>query len=88
MIDIKQLEYFMNVAELGGFLCAAAYLSVPRAALGRQVQNLEYELNTHLLYRTGRGVMVTESGHQLVSSCKWLGANRQRERAPARALSA
>ena len=70
MIDIKQLRYFVNVAELGSFSRAAAYLSVAQPALSRQIQNLESELDTRLLYRTGRGVAVTESGQQLVDHAK------------------
>jgi len=65
-MDIKQLRYFVNVAELGSFSKAAAFLSVAQPALSRQVRNLEDELETRLLHRNGRGVVVTESGEHLL----------------------
>jgi len=65
-MDIKQLRYFVNVAELGSFSKAAAFLSVAQPALSRQIRNLEDELETRLLHRNGRGVDVTESGEQLL----------------------
>jgi len=65
-MDIKQLRYFVNVAELGSFSKAAAFLSVAQPALSRQIRNLEDELETRLLHRNGRGVAVTESGEQLL----------------------
>ncbi len=69
-MDIRQLRYFVNVAELGSFSRAAAFLSVAQPALSRQIRNLESELDTRLLYRTGRGVAVTESGRQLLDHAK------------------
>ena len=53
-MDIKQLRYFVNVAELGSFSKAAAFLSIAQPALSRQIRNLEDELETRLLHRNGR----------------------------------
>ena len=39
-MDLKQLEYFRHVAELGSFTRAAAFLSVVQPALSRQVRQL------------------------------------------------
>jgi LysR family nitrogen assimilation transcriptional regulator len=61
-MDLKQLTYFVHVAEMGSFSKAAAALSVAQPALSRQVRNLEQQLGSALLYRNGRGVSLTEAG--------------------------
>jgi len=66
-MDLKQLEYFVHVAELGSFTKAAALLSVAQPALSRQVRSLEVELEQTLLYRNGRGVSPTEAGKRLLA---------------------
>ncbi|MDJ0951984.1 MAG: LysR substrate-binding domain-containing protein, partial [Alphaproteobacteria bacterium] len=65
-MDLKQLQYFKHVAELGSFSKAAAFLSVAQPALSRQIRKLETDLNVRLLYRNGRGVTATEAGHLLL----------------------
>jgi LysR family nitrogen assimilation transcriptional regulator len=37
-MDLKQLEYFVHVAELGSFTRAASFLSIAQPALSRQVR--------------------------------------------------
>ena len=64
-MNLKQLEYFVRVAELGSFSKAARILDVAQPALSRQVRLLETDLRTVLLQRTGRGVVLTESGKRL-----------------------
>lgn len=66
-MDLKQIEYFVHVAELGSFTRAAAVLSVAQPALSRQVRLLEVELRQNLLYRTGRGVSLTDAGRKLLA---------------------
>ncbi|MGQ0544121.1 MAG: LysR family transcriptional regulator [Betaproteobacteria bacterium] len=66
-MDLKQLEYFVHVAELGSFTRAATLLSVAQPALSRQVRLLEIELRQNLLYRNGRGVTPTEPGKRLLA---------------------
>lgn len=66
-MDLKQLEYFVHVAELGSFTRAAEILDVAQPALSRQVRRLEIELRQTLLYRNGRGVSVTEAGKRLLA---------------------
>lgn len=69
-MDIKQLEYFIRVAELGSFTKAATALRVSQPVLSRYVRRLEVELKTHLLYRNGHGVTPTESGKRLLAHGK------------------
>lgn len=65
-MDLKQLESFVRVAELGSFTRAAAALNVAQPALSRQVRLLEVELRQSLLVRNGRGATPTEAGRLLL----------------------
>ena len=65
-MDLKQLEYFVRVAELGSFTRAAIALDVAQPALSRQVRLLEVELRQNLLTRNGRGAIPTEAGQLLL----------------------
>lgn len=66
-MDLKQLEYFVHVAELGSFTRAATVLRVAQPALSRQVRSLEVELRQPLFDRNGRGVTLTEGGKRLLA---------------------
>ncbi len=65
-MDLKQLDYFRHVAELGSFTRAASFLSVVQPALSRQVRQLEVELGQNLFDRNGRGVVLTDAGSRLL----------------------
>jgi len=71
-MDLRQLRYFIGVAERGGFGAAASALNVAQSALSRHIKELEYELGGALLTRTARGVAVTESGKVLLERGRWL----------------
>ena len=66
-MDLKQLEYFVRVAELGSFTRAALALNIAQPALSRQVRLLEVELRQNLLTRNGRGALPTEAGKLLLA---------------------
>jgi LysR family nitrogen assimilation transcriptional regulator len=66
-MDLKQLEYFVRVAELGSFTRAAIALDIAQPALSRQVRLLEVELRQTLLTRNGRGALPTEAGKLLLA---------------------
>ncbi|MEN3111387.1 LysR substrate-binding domain-containing protein [Uliginosibacterium paludis] len=65
-MDLRQLEYFVRVAELGSFTRAAQVLDIAQPALSRQVRMLEVELRQNLLVRNGRGATPTEAGRVLL----------------------
>ena len=65
-MDLKQLEYFVRVAELGSFTRAAHALQIAQPALSRQIRLLEVELRQNLLVRNGRGALPTEAGQILL----------------------
>ena len=86
-MDLKQLEYFVRVAELGSFTRASIALDVAQPALSRQIRLLEVELRQNLLTRNGRGAVPTEAGklllehgrgilHQVTLTREELGAAR------------
>lgn len=86
-MDLKQLEYFVRVAELGSFTRASIALDVAQPALSRQIRLLEVELRQNLLVRNGRGATPTEAGklllehgrgilHQVALAREELGAAR------------
>jgi DNA-binding transcriptional LysR family regulator len=61
-MNLRQLQYFVAVAEEGGFRQAAARVNVAQPALSRQVQGMESELGLALLDRNSRGVALTAAG--------------------------
>ncbi|MDI9333148.1 MAG: LysR substrate-binding domain-containing protein [Cytophagales bacterium] len=65
-MDLKQLEYFVRVAELGSFTRAALQLGVAQPALSKHLRLLEVELRQNLLIRNGRGALPTEAGKRLL----------------------
>jgi LysR family nitrogen assimilation transcriptional regulator len=65
-MDLKQIEYFVRVAELGSFTRASIALRIAQPALSRQIRLLEVELRQNLLIRNGRGVTLTDAGQRLL----------------------
>lgn len=65
-MDLKQLEYFVLVADIGSFSRAAVALNLAQPTLSRQVSLLESEMGQRLLVRTGRGVFPTAAGDALL----------------------
>jgi LysR family transcriptional regulator, nitrogen assimilation regulatory protein len=69
-MDVRQLEYFVTVVDLGGFSRAARLLGVAQPAISRQVRSLEVELRQSLLLRNGRGATPTEAGKRLLEHAR------------------
>lgn len=65
-MEIKQLQHFSRIAEIGNLTRAASVLGLTQAALSRQVAQLEAELGTELFRRNGRGLVLTEAGQRLL----------------------
>lgn len=65
VIDSRRLLYFYHVAKAGRFTAAEAVLDVAQSAMSRQIQQLEADLGTQLLERTGHGVRLTPQGQIL-----------------------
>jgi LysR family transcriptional regulator, nitrogen assimilation regulatory protein len=69
-MDFKQLGYFLSVAEYGSFSKAAVVLGVAQPVLSRQIRALEEEVGIELLYRNGRGIVLTEAGRVMQTHAK------------------
>ncbi|WP_201525157.1 LysR family transcriptional regulator [Bordetella pseudohinzii] len=61
-MELRQLRYFVKVAECGSLGRAATELGVVTSALSQQISRLESELSTRLLTRTSTGVVPTDAG--------------------------
>ena len=69
-MDLRQLETFVRVADLGSFTRASIVLSVAQPALSKQIRRLEVELGQTLFSRHGRGIMLTEEGALLLEHAR------------------
>ncbi len=65
-MDLAQLRTIINVAELGSLSKAAERMRIAQPALSRQVRMLETELGTRLFDRHGRGMVLTDSGREVL----------------------
>lgn len=61
-MELRQLEYFVAVAEEGNFTKAATKVHVAQPGVSAQIRRLERELGEQLLDRSGRTVRLTEVG--------------------------
>lgn len=64
-MDVRQLRYFLTIAEEGQITRAAKKLNMTQPPLSQQLQMLEEELGTTLLERNTRSVELTEAGKAL-----------------------
>ena len=62
MDQLRAINYFIKVADLGSFTAAAKATGVPASSISRRIQDLESELGVSLLHRTTRVVGLTELG--------------------------
>lgn len=61
-VELRQLRYFVEIAEQGSFTRAAETLSIAQPALTAQMHKLEAEFGATLFMRTARGVTLTDAG--------------------------
>jgi DNA-binding transcriptional LysR family regulator len=62
MLDLEDLQTFVEVADAGGVSPAARRLGVSKSIVSRRLVRLEAELGIQLLARTTRGAALTEAG--------------------------
>lgn len=61
-LDIRRLDAFMKVVDLGSVTRAAGVLRLAQPALSQQIAGLEQDFGTKLLVRSPRGVTPTAAG--------------------------
>lgn len=61
-MELRQLRYFLAIADSGSFSKAAERVFIAQSALSHQVAQLEDELGAPLFHRSRRGVELTEAG--------------------------
>ena len=59
--DLRQLRYFVTIAEAGSFSKAALQLGVAQSALSHHISRMEARLGVGLFSRSSKGVEQTES---------------------------
>lgn len=73
-ITLRQLQYFLAVAEDEHFTRASERLVIAQSALSRQVKELEEVLGVELFVRDRRGVHLTEGGRELLERTRTMFA--------------
>lgn len=61
-LDLRQLKYFVFVADLQSIARASTHLNVAAPAISRSIGALEEEMKTPLFERDGRGMRLTSAG--------------------------
>ncbi|MBC7619841.1 MAG: LysR family transcriptional regulator [Candidatus Saccharibacteria bacterium] len=65
-MELRQLRYFVAIAECGSFSKAAERVFVAQSALSHQTAQLEFEIGTRLFHRSRRGIELTEAGQRFL----------------------
>jgi len=65
-IELRHLRYFVAVAQQGSIRAAAEQLNISQPPLGRQIRQIEEELDATLFKREPKGMVLTEAGRELL----------------------
>lgn len=65
-MELRSIEAFVRVAELGSITRASRDLGIVQPALSRHIQRIETEIGTPLLVRLPRGVQLTFAGRRFL----------------------
>jgi DNA-binding transcriptional LysR family regulator len=79
-MNLRQLEYFVTIAEEQSFTRAAERLLVAQPSLSQQIAALEAELGGALFERLPRGVRLTVAGESFLSEARAAIAHAERAR--------
>lgn len=81
-MEIRQLKYFIAIADTGSFSEASRKCCLSQSAVSQQLKVLEDELGTRLLERTSHRIALTEAGQLLLPMARHIveSANECKER--------
>ena len=65
-MDLRQIRYFVKLAECLNFSEASRSLCITQSTLSQQIKQLETEFGTQLFVRTSHSVALTEAGCELL----------------------
>jgi DNA-binding transcriptional LysR family regulator len=87
-VTLRQVSYFLAVADEGSFTLAARRLRIAQPSLSQQVQALERDLSATLLERTSHGVRLTTAGREFLPEGRAMLAAAERARLAVRQTEA
>jgi DNA-binding transcriptional LysR family regulator len=86
-MELRQLQYFVAVADEGHFTHAAERVLIAQPAISQQIRRLEAELGEPLFDRDRRHVRLTAAGRALLPHARATLAAADRAKAAVRSLS-
>jgi DNA-binding transcriptional LysR family regulator len=85
-MELRQLGYFVAVAEERNFTRAAQRIPIAQPAISQQIRRLESELGEELFVRDRRGIRLTAAGDALLPHARAMLAEAEHARAAVTAL--
>ncbi|WP_226580914.1 cidABC operon transcriptional activator CidR [Halobacillus litoralis] len=69
-MDIRHLQYFIEVARHKSFTKAASHLFISQPTISKMIKNLETDLGVELFERSRKKVVLTDAGRLILSQAK------------------
>jgi DNA-binding transcriptional LysR family regulator len=69
-LDIKHLQYFIEVSNHKSFSRAADHLFITQPTISKMIKNLESELGVELFDRSRKQLILTDAGHIILEQAK------------------
>ena len=86
-MELRNLQYFVAVAEEKSFTRAAKRLGIKQPPLSLQIRKLEKEMGTQLFHRGPRGVELTNTGRLLLEQARVIFRQIERTKTDVRRLA-